>query len=248
MSSKQILRVNDKTDSYYIDVPGLFKINFKIAIIGKSEISGKTTIILNFLLRDKFYKKYFHGDDIFVVSNNHLDNKLKILAKEKDIPKANIMPFDEGRLEVLYEMLEDDFLLAVEDKKTPTPKLIIFDDVAYSGSLKNKTAGMVSKIVMNGRHAMISSIFTTQKYSLLSTAVRTNLTGLVCFGTNNKELELISEDFNYLKTKQDFREMFYEATKERNSFLAINMNKSVEDGRYMDTEFKPIIIKDPSSS
>jgi len=78
--------------------------------------------------------------------------------------------------------------------------------------------------------------------------VRTNLTGLVCFGTNNKELELISEDFNYLKTKQDFREMFYEATKERNSFLAINMNKSVEDGRYMDTEFKPIIIKDPASS
>jgi hypothetical protein len=138
-------------------------------------------------------------------------------------------------------MLEDDFVASVDEDEKPTPKLIIFDDVAYSGNLKNKTAGIVSKIVMNGRHAMISSIFTSQKYSLISTGVRTNLTGAIFFGTNKKEMELIEADFNFLPTKAEFFEMFMEATKKRNSFLVVNMNKTLEEGRYMNSDFEPIL-------
>ena len=51
MVKYEILKVRDKTDSYYIDVPGLPNINFKIAIIGASQRSGKTTVILNMLIR-----------------------------------------------------------------------------------------------------------------------------------------------------------------------------------------------------
>ena len=113
------------------------------------------------------------------------------------------MAFDEEDLEDLYEQLEDEFLDDVENKKKPSNKLIIFDDVAYSGGLKNKTAGVISKIVMNGRHANISSIFTTQKFSLVQTGVRSNVTGAILFNTSQKELELIADDYNYLENKKE---------------------------------------------
>ena len=76
--------------------------------------------------------------------------------------------------------------------------------MAYSGNLKNKTTGIVSKLVMNGRHANISTIFTTQKYSLISTGVRSNVTGAILFGNSAKELELMTEDYNYLNDRKLF--------------------------------------------
>jgi hypothetical protein len=177
------------------------------------------------------------------VSNNKLDNKLKILRAEKEIPGSNIMEFDEDMLTVLYDTLEDDFESAVEMKEKPTPKIIVFDDVAYGGSLKDKTAGIVSKIAMNGRHAMISSIFTTQKHSLLSTGLRTNLSAAILFSTNNKELDLIEQDFNYLKTRKAFFNMFKKVTADKNAFLVVDLNAPLEE-RYLDKNFKPININE----
>lgn len=241
MVKREILKVRDKNDSYYIDIPGLPNINFKIAIIGASQRSGKTTVILNFLLRDKFYKKYFHGDDIFLITNNKLDNKLSMLAEEKDIPNSNIQEYDEDMLEAIYEELEDDFLASVEMDEKPTPKLMIFDDVAYSGKLKDKTAGIVSKIAMNGRHAMISSIFTSQKLSLLQTGLRTNLSAVILFSTNNKELELAEADFNFLDSKQEFFQLFRRATSTPNSFMVIDLNAPTNELRYLDKNFNPLL-------
>ncbi len=246
MVKYEILKVRDKSDSYYIDVPGLPNINFKIAIIGASQRSGKTTVILNFLLREKYYKKYFDGEDIFLISNNQLDNKLKILAAEKEIPRSNMSQYDEDVLEVIYEDLEEDFLAAEEMKEKPSPKLMVFDDVAYSGRLKDKTAGIVSKIAMNGRHAMISSIFTSQKYSLLSTGLRTNLSAAILFSTNNKELELIESDLNFLDSKQEFFKLFRRATSKPNSFLVVDLNAPNNEMRYLDSNFKSLLSNDKS--
>lgn len=241
MVKREILKVRDKCDSYYIDIPGLPNINFKIAIVGASQRSGKTTVILNFLLRDKFYKQYFHGDDIFLITNNKLDNKLAMLAEEKEIPQSNIQEYDEDMLEVIYEELEDDFLASIEMEEKPSPKLMIFDDVAYSGKLKDKTAGIVSKIAMNGRHAMISSIFTTQKLSLLQTGLRTNLSAVILFSTNNKELELAEADFNFLDSKKEFFELFRRATSTPNSFMVIDLNAPTNKLRYLDKNFNPLL-------
>lgn len=239
MPKKNILKVRDKTDSYYTEMGKLFNLPFKLLINGKSQLSGKTTIILNLILRNAYYRDKFDGENIFIVSNNKLDNKLKILMEQKDIPKANFMKYDEDELEILYDQLEDEFLEEVNDKKKPSNRLIIFDDVAYSGNLKNKTAGMISKIVMNGRHLCLSSIFTTQKFSLVSTGVRTNLTGAILFNTSQKELEIIADDFNYLPKKSQFIQMFRDATKEKNSFLVVNFSNKGNE-MYLDSSFEPI--------
>jgi len=237
--SRKILKVRDKTDSYYTKLDDIFDIPMRLLIVGKSQLSGKTNLILNLLLRNEFYRNKYDGENIFIVTNNKLDNKLKILRKEKDIPDENVMPFDEEDIDDLYEQLEEEFMDDVNDKKKPSNKLIIFDDVAYSGGLKNKTAGVISKIVMNGRHANISSIFTTQKFSLVQTGVRSNVTGAILFNTSQKELELIADDYNYLENKKDFIKLFRKTTEKKNSFMVVNFTNDKPD-MYMDSEFKPI--------
>ncbi len=57
---------------------------------------------------------------------------------------------------------------------------------------------------------------------MVSTSLRSNLTGAILFNTSAKELELIAEDFNYLNNKKQFIDMFREHTKEPRSFLVIN--------------------------
>ena len=75
MKNYKILKVRDKTDNYYTTVPNLFDLPFKLLINGKSQLSGKTTIILNLLLNPEFgYDKLFNGENIFIVIINLIIN------------------------------------------------------------------------------------------------------------------------------------------------------------------------------
>lgn len=238
MSKFHIYKVKDKTDNNHEEMP-LFDLPFKILINGKSQLSGKTTLILNLLMNPDFgYDKKFKGENIYIVSDNKLDNKLKILMDFHDIPSENHFPYDEDVLEALYDNLEDEFVEEMEDDGKASNKLIIMDDVGYSGNLKSKNFGMISKLVANGRHLNLSQIYTSQRFSMVSTTLRSNLTGAILFNTSMKELELIADDFNYMKTKKSFIEMFRRETREPRSFLVINFTN--KDSMYMNKDFQSI--------
>ena len=232
-----ILKVKDDSDKFHKAMP-TFDIPFKLLINGKSQLSGKTTIVLNLLLNPQFgYSNKFDGEDIYIISDNKLDNKLKMLAEYKEIPDTNIMGYDENVLDMLYDTLEEAFMEEKEEGNIKN-RIIIFDDVGYSGNLKNKNFGIISKLVANGRHLNLSQIYTSQRFTMLSTTVRSNITGAILFNTPAKELELIAEDFNYLDNKKDFIEMFRRETKEPRSFLVVNFTN--KGGLYMDKDFKTI--------
>lgn len=239
--SYKILKVRDKSDGYYTPVDRLFDVPFKILINGKSQLSGKTTIILNLLLNPVFgYDKMFDGSDIYIISNNKLDNKLKIMSDKLDIPEDNRQEFDEDYIEMLYEDIEDQFIEDTSEGRKPKNKLIIFDDCGYSGSLRSYNKGnIIDKLICNGRHLNLSQIYTSQRFSQCSTCLRTNLTGAIMFSTSMKELELISEDFNYTDNKKQFIKMFRDETKKPRSFLVINFSNKPEE-MYLDSEFQPI--------
>tara|TARA_R110002012_G_scaffold7323_3_gene34536 strand:- start:131 stop:841 length:711 start_codon:yes stop_codon:yes gene_type:complete len=233
----RILKVKDDSDKFHKSMP-TFDIPFKLLINGKSQLSGKTTIVLNLLLNPQFgYANKFDGEDIYIISDNKLDNKLKMLAEYKEIPDTNIMGYDESVLDMLYDTLEEAFMEEKEEGNIKN-RVIIFDDVGYSGNLKNKNFGIISKLVANGRHLNLSQIYTSQRFTMLSTTVRSNITGAILFNTPAKELELIAEDFNYLDNKKDFIEMFRRETKEPRSFLVVNFTN--KGGLYMDKDFKTI--------
>ena len=55
-----ILKVRDKNDSYYTPLNRLFDLPFRLLINGKSQLSGKTSVIINLLLNPQFgYENYF---------------------------------------------------------------------------------------------------------------------------------------------------------------------------------------------
>ena len=69
----KILKIIDKTDKYHVKHK-LFDLPFRLLINGKSQLSGKTTLILNLLLNPEFgYDKLFKGENIFIVTNNALN-------------------------------------------------------------------------------------------------------------------------------------------------------------------------------
>ena len=183
----RIFKVKDNTDNNHQEMP-IFDLPFKLLVNGKSQLSGKTSLVLNLLMNPDFgYDKKFKGENMYIVSDNKLDNKLKILMDFHEIPKENHFPYNEDVLEALYGNLEDDFLEEMEDDGRAENRLIIMDDVGYSGNLKNKDFGMISKLVANGRHLNLSQIYTSQRFSMVSTTLRSNLTGAILFNTSMKE-------------------------------------------------------------
>ena len=239
MKDINIYKVNDNTDNNHECMP-LFDLPMRLLINGKSQLSGKTTLILNMLMNPEFgYDKKFEGENIYIVSDNKLDNKIKILMEYKDIPSENHFPYDEQVLEMLYENLEQEFIDEMEEDGKSTPKLIIMDDVGYSGNLKNKNFGMITKLIANGRHLNLSQIYTSQRFSMVSTSLRSNLTGAILFNTSMKELDLITDDFSYMNKKKDFVSMFRRETDQPRSFLVVNFSNP--DGLYMNKKFQTIM-------
>ena len=235
-----ILKVKDKLDVNRIEIPKIFNLPFSLLISAKSGL-GKSTILVNLLLRDSFYKQYFLPENIYYVSPNKLDNKMKIIIDELDIPSENIFNrFDEEEMNELYNVLEEDAETDLKTGSKITRKIIIMDDLAYTSALKK--GKVMNRILMNGRHINLSVIICTQKVSLLSTGIRSNISGAILFKTNLSEVETIENSFNYLDSKKQFIKMYHEATKEPRSFLVLNFSNSDKDGLYLDSNFNKINV------
>jgi hypothetical protein len=163
---------------------------------------------------------------------------MRILKTEKDVDAHNFMEFSEANLEAVYEEVEERALEAISEGKRPPNSLIVIDDVAFSGGLKeSERKGTLSRIFCNGRHINLSVIVTAQKHSQLSTTMRSNASGAILFNNSMNEVEAMAQDFNYLDSKKEFVKLFREATKGRNQFLVVNFT---EDAIYQNSEFKPL--------
>jgi hypothetical protein len=234
----QIYKVKDNADTYYTDKDVIFNVPFRLLIVGKSQLSGKSNIVINLLIRPEFYGKDFEGENIYIVSPSiRSDEKLKKLIEVKEIPEQNLFEeYDEETLKILYELIETNYNEAVANKEKPKNTLILFDDTSYTGDLKSKKYGIINKIFSNGRHILFSVIVTAQKYSDILTGARENANGAIFFNCSNKQLELIESDHNYLGNKKQFMSMFRKVMTDKHSFLVVNYTNSKEQ-RYQDKNF-----------
>jgi len=211
----------------------MFNMPFKLGIIGKSELAGKTTLLANLLLL--YYKGDWESEDIYIVSPSaKSDNKWKLIIKALDVPDSNIFTsFKENELMALYDIIKENYESAVEDKEKPKHSLIIFDDVGYDNSLRNSDKGIISLLACNGRHFLISTICIVQKYTQLSTTFRENATGLILFSCSDKQLDLVMEDHMMGGTKKGFRNAFRLATNPKHGIFIINYSNDF-DKRFID--------------
>jgi hypothetical protein len=245
------LKMNDAVEDYRVSKENMFDLPMKLLIVGKSQLSGKTNLVSNLALRpwdnnDKTGRECYMNDflpyNIYVVCpSTGLDPKWAQILKLKQIPDGNLYTsYNEEELDQLYEKLVNDYREAVDAGRKPTHKLIIMDDCSFSGALKDKISGVLTRIFCNGRHALISVWCTAQKYSQILTTARENATGLILYECSNKQLDLIMEDHCSIP-KKDFIKIFRETTKERHSYMAINYSNHV-DNRFLDSTFKPIAL------
>jgi hypothetical protein len=241
MSNLKIYKVKDKAESFYTKKPVIFDLPMRLLIVGKSQLSGKSNLLVNLLLRDEYYGSDFKGDDIYLVSPSATtDDKLIKLIKAKNIPETNIMDnYDEEVITELYNMLEEEYKEDVNNSKRPTNKLIIFDDCSYGGDLKKKKTGIISRLFSNGRHINVSTLVTAQQYVQLPTSAREQANGAIFFSCSNSQLELIEKEHNYNTNKRDFMKLFRDTMTDKHSFFVVNYTNPKEE-RYMDEEFRVI--------
>ena len=71
------------------------------------------------------------------------------------------------------------------------------------------------------------------------TSARENMTMGVFFNCSDKQLDLITEDINYLTTKKLFKKKFRESTSEKHSFFVVNFSND-KDEMYLNKNFEPI--------
>ena len=241
----QILKLKDKTDKFVIKKNKTFDIPFRLLIVGKTGAS-KSNILANILLQDnkEFYRKDFEGDRIFIFTGSPSDNKLKIIRKELDIPDENVFKgYDEEAVEVIYDMMVEEYNEAIEEKEKPKPFLFIFDDLGFTGSMKGQEKeSQLNMLFLNSRKYLGNVVVLLQKYSDAGTSIRENASGLVLFKSSNKQIDLIEGDHNYIRGKENkkiFRDMMIRETEKPFSFLVINFSKPE---LYFDKNFEPIDI------
>ena len=219
MKKINILKVKDDAEKYYTKKKQIFDLPMKLAIIGASQRSG----------------------NIYIFSPSLKSNKWVRFIEAKEIPEENLFSeLNEGELEELYEDVEDQYNEAVDDRKKPPNKIVIFDDLGFGGALRGKSKfGIIDKLVMNGRHFNLSSAFLVQSYKQLSPDVRGNLSGLVVFNLSTRELESVIHEHNYLESSRAFMKLFRATTKKKHSNFIINYSNDPEN-LYMDMNFIPV--------
>ena len=183
MSNLKILKMKDKSEKFYKKKRRIFDMPFRLLIIGKSHLSGKTNMLGNLLLRKEFYYGDFKGENVFIITPSKNDPKLKVIAKKLKIPESNFIPnYDEEVLDELIGDIKEEYGEAMEEKKRPNDYLFVFDDMSFDGSLKKRHSN-IQRIFCNMRHYNVSVIITSQSYVDLLTACRENSSGRVFWRT-----------------------------------------------------------------
>ena len=238
-SKNKIQRLKDKSDDNVIDKGLIDNVPFRTILCGASGL-GKTNFLANMILKNEWYNKEFYGDDIYIFSPLKNDNKMNIIISQKEIPEENVFTeFDDDILKEIYDLSVREFEERTNAKKRIYNKLIILDDLSYSGVLKEKQMGQINRVFCNGRKHNISIIITSQKYTQISTVARVNFTSAVLYNTSNSQVEAIENDVNFLKSKKAFKNMFREEVKEKRDFLYVCFSNEKKD-MYLSSEFKVI--------
>ena len=201
-----------------------FDIPFCVCSLGRVR-AGKTVLINNLFLSDRFYKNDF-DIKILISSTARNDAQNEYLLDDFDYV------FDEYSEELIEMILKD---MIGEDEES-NRYLLVLDDII--GSVKQKKSGNVDKLSAlitkyrhiankNGDEGKLSIFITCQYFKYLSNTLRNNLSGLCLMGDySKKELDKISESYSYFGgSDKEFKKIYDNSHKEKFDFLYLDCKR-----------------------
>ena len=244
----KILEVRDKEASYHIKKHP-FNLPMRGIIVGKSEKSGKTNAIVNFLTRPwddndvdgMLYRGMFKPENIFIMADSAMENTmLRMMIDELEIPYDNVnSEYDPPWLKAMCDHVKNKFHESITLGETPEHCFLLLDDVGFNKKIK-QGAGILERIYCNMRHYLLSTITLVQYYKQLPPAIRTG-TSFAMFSEMPSDLRKdIRSEYNFLKNTRIFNHLFKLATQKPYSFFVVNFDYEVGQGRYMGSDFLPM--------
>ena len=146
------------------------------------------------------------------------------------IPEENF--FDDYNDAAFQNIMEEQMAMIKLLKKYGQPKylanriLIIFDDLVGSTLFAGTRGSYFKGVNTRHRHYSASFIMVSQGYKEIPKTIRTNWTALIVFEIGNeKEVEVIYEEYAMGLKRDDWMELYKYATEDDHSFLYINFQK-----------------------
>lgn len=185
--------------------------------------SGKTTLIVNMIMRKKFgYIEHF--DEIHIFSPTlYLDDSFNMVLEYSNLKKKPRKSYSDIYVKDEYndDMIEGIFELQKNDKSKKI--LIILDDVADILNSNNQT---LKKVFFKGRHYNINCWISTQSYKAIPRAVRINSPSFIFLNINPNEKKMISEELSK-EEKSVFEDKMLKCLDEKYNFLYLNMKTDI---------------------
>ena len=253
MEHTQVLKWNGKQSKqkHHFTLPSP---SLRCLIIGSSNC-GKTCLLLKLLL-DQGWLDY---NDLYIYSNSLYQPEYKLMKNvfQKGYTKENVKDFLKKGMGDIDKFIQTiprkshkpainlnmyDTSEIIPDPKDINPKrksLIVFDDI-----MTEKNQDPASAYYTRGRHNNVSCIYISQNYHRLPRqTIRTNCNFLILFNIPKKDLQniyndIISNDMSW----EEFNSFCQEVFRTKYSFVAINKDANVLDGKYyknLNTMFIP---------
>ncbi len=149
-------------------------------------------------------------------------------------------------MEVMEEQMEMIKLLKKHGKSKYLANriLVIFDDLVGSGLFGGERGNYFKGLNTRHRHYSASFIMVSQGYKEIPKTIRTNWTCLVVFEIGNeKEVEVIYEEYAMGLKKEDWLEVYKYATRDDHSFLFLNY-QAPRGQRIMKNFTEYLMVKD----
>ena len=222
------------------------KLPMRAIVLGPSG-SGKTILLQNMILdvyRGAFARIYIFSPSIDVDYSwspvkDYIDKVMKVRETKEEPIYFN--SYDPQALEQIVSTQHKvaEYMKKQDDKKKIYQILIVIDDFADDARFTRHDK-LLQSLYTRGRHNFISTITSTQVFTMLSPIIRKNATALYIHRLRNyRDLESLIEELSAIYPKKTLMELYEVATGEPHSFWYINlMAKNKKDMFYMNYDRK----------
>lgn len=219
--------------------------------------SGKTSYIVNHILNPNFYgdksnkKCPVRWRNIIYISPSYKTDKtlapLRKLQEDETNDLITITPIYEDleNMDTILRAICDDLNseeVKAEHKEENIKTVIVIDD--SSTLMKKTSSSYIARLVSTYRHIGafgIDVLVVAQRFKTLPPQIRTCASGFLIYKINNKtDLKAITEELGSTFGEDEFLQCYEEATKEKYSFLTVDMRKLLLRNKYDDP---PLFIK-----